>query len=199
MSMQLFHQDILFLQRLLRSAGFYQGKLDGIYGPKTSKAEEEFIFRTSTIEAGIGVLPNVASETAIYSLHPEAQRAARKLYRECRKRSISIRIISGTRSYREQDNLYAIGRSIKGTKVTNAKGGQSNHNFGIAFDIGVFEEGKYLVESPLYNTVGEIGKGLGLEWGGDWKTIKDRPHFQLKTGLGVSEVRRRFEAGEKFV
>jgi peptidoglycan L-alanyl-D-glutamate endopeptidase CwlK len=64
--------------------------------------------------------------------------------------------------------------------VTNAKGGYSNHNFGIAFDIGVFENGKYLGNSPSYRVVGPIGTALGLEWGGNWKTFVDLPHYQLR-------------------
>jgi peptidoglycan L-alanyl-D-glutamate endopeptidase CwlK len=66
--------------------------------------------------------------------------------------------------------------------VTDARGGYSNHNFGVAFDIGVFESGKYLDESPKYKAAGALGSDLGLEWGGNWKTIQDEPHFQLRPG-----------------
>ena len=52
--------------------------------------------------------------------------------------------------------------------------------FGIAFDIGVFEGSKYLDESPKYKTVGALGTDIGLEWGGNWKSIQDEPHFQLR-------------------
>lgn len=93
---------------------------------------------------------------------------------------ITIKIISGLRSYEEQNALYAQGRTKPGNIVTNAKAGYSNHNFGIAFDIGVFEGTKYLGESPKYKVVGALGMELGLEWGGNWKTIKDEPHFQLR-------------------
>lgn len=55
---------------------------------------------------------------------------------------------SGLRTYEEQNALYAQGRTAPGNKVTNAKGGFSNHNFGIAFDIGIFEGAKYLGDSP---------------------------------------------------
>jgi peptidoglycan L-alanyl-D-glutamate endopeptidase CwlK len=64
--------------------------------------------------------------------------------------------------------------------VTNARAGHSNHNFGIAFDIGVFDGGNYIEESPKYKAVGLLGMDLGLEWGGNWKTIQDEPHFQLR-------------------
>ena len=64
--------------------------------------------------------------------------------------------------------------------MTNARGGYSNHNFGIAFDIGVFEGGRYLEESSAYKAVGALGMKLGLDWGGSWRTITDEPHFQLR-------------------
>jgi peptidoglycan LD-endopeptidase CwlK len=71
--------------------------------------------------------------------------------------------------------------------------GYSNHNFGLAFDVGIFDEnGKYiddqaelgLIEratvSRQYGAVGAIGTALGLEWGGNWKNFTDEPHFQLR-------------------
>jgi len=119
---------------------------------------------------------------------------------------VTIKIISGLRTYEEQDTLYAQGRTINKDKdiVTNAKGGQSNHNFGIAFDIGVFEGTKYLKDSPKYKTVGILGVELGLEWGGNWKTIVDQPHFQLRPTWAKSitekemlaELRSRKESGQ---
>ena len=93
---------------------------------------------------------------------------------------INIKVLSGLRSYAEQDALYAQGRTAPGKIVTRAKAGYSNHNFGIAFDIGVFEGNKYLDESPKYKAVGVLGVDLGLEWGGNWKSIVDQPHFQLR-------------------
>jgi peptidoglycan L-alanyl-D-glutamate endopeptidase CwlK len=64
--------------------------------------------------------------------------------------------------------------------VTNARGGYSNHNFGIAFDVGVFSGSRYLPESPKYKAVGALGTDLGLEWGGSWSSLVDQPHFQLR-------------------
>jgi peptidoglycan L-alanyl-D-glutamate endopeptidase CwlK len=93
---------------------------------------------------------------------------------------IQIKIISGLRTWAEQDELYAQGRTKPGSKITNARGGYSNHNFAIAFDVGVFEGTKYLSESIKYKAVGVLGMDLGPEWGGNWKTIVDAPHFQLR-------------------
>ena len=120
------------------------------------------------------------SEKTIASLLPEVQPIARALVQKAALSGIKIKVISGLRTYAEQDALYAQGRTKPGNIVTNAKGGYSNHNFGIAFDIGVFEGSQYLEESSKYQAVGVLGMDLGLEWGGNWKTIVDQPHFQLR-------------------
>jgi peptidoglycan L-alanyl-D-glutamate endopeptidase CwlK len=111
------------------------------------------------------------SEETIATLLPEVRPYARALINKAAATGITIKAISGLRTYAEQDELYAKGRTKPGPKVTNASGGHSNHNFGIAFDIGVFEENKWLPESPKYKAVGALGVDLGLEWGGNWTTI----------------------------
>ena len=146
------------------------------------------------------------SEKVIASLLPEVQSYARALVHKAADAGVTIKIISGLRTYQEQDALYAQGRTTPGDKVTNAKGGQSNHNFGIAFDIGVFEGKKYLSDSPKYKTVGILGVDLGLEWGGNWKTITDQPHFQLRPNWAkelteknmLAELRSRKASGENY-
>ncbi|MFP8781305.1 M15 family metallopeptidase [Hydrogenophaga sp. RWCD_12] len=143
-----------------------------------------------------GVAPEAAissvdprSETNIATLQPQVQGLARALVQKAADNGISIKVLSGTRSYAEQDALYAKGRTAPGPKVTNARGGYSNHNFGIAFDIGVFSGGKFLADSPKYKAVGVLGMELGLEWGGNWTSIVDQPHFQLRPvwAAGMSE------------
>lgn len=120
------------------------------------------------------------SEGVIATLLPEVRPMARALVHKAAALGITIRIISGLRTFEEQDALYALGRSAPGHIVTNARGGYSNHNFGIAFDIGVFEGNKYLPDSVKYKVVGALGMDMGLEWGGNWKSITDQPHFQYR-------------------
>lgn len=133
------------------------------------------------------------SETNIATLQPKAQRAARLFLHELRNHlpsGVTVEIISGTRTYAEQDALYA-----QRPRVTKARGGFSNHNFGIAWDIGFFKGRKYLEESPLYAFAGGIGRMLGLDWGGDWKSLIDEPHFQLKTNLTLADLRSLHDSG----
>lgn len=59
--------------------------------------------------------------------------------------------------------------------------------------------GSFLMNRPLYKKVGDLGKGIGLEWGGDWKTFTDEPHFQAVREDDLKEIAAKFEKGEAFV
>jgi peptidoglycan L-alanyl-D-glutamate endopeptidase CwlK len=143
------------------------------------------------------------SERNIATLLPEVRPLARALVQRAAQDGIQVKVISGTRSYAEQDALYAQGRTAPGMIVTKARGGESNHNFGIAFDVGIFEGTKYLENSPRYMAVGAIGIDLGLEWGGSWESFADQPHFQLRPTWAaelsekqmLAALRSRIEAG----
>lgn len=95
------------------------------------------------------------------------------------------------RSDDEQAELYAIGRSLPGKKVTNAKPGESKHNkldvktgkpAAEAFDIAIIVDGKlnWDINHRVWQLAGEVGERLGLEWAGRWTKFKEGPHFQLK-------------------
>lgn len=139
------------------------------------------------------------SERNIATLSLKAQREARLFLGRQRKEGGLVRIISGTRTYAEQNTLFRKGRfGNPGPVVTNASGGYSNHNFGIAWDIGVFTPGGgYLSDGPEYAQAAKLGLIGPVEWGGNWKSIVDLPHFQLALGLRVSELRSAFENGDK--
>lgn len=143
------------------------------------------------------------TEKNIATLVPKAQAIARTFIisasEAMRAKGVEVKIIGGTRTYAEQNALYAKGRTAPGPKVTNARGGYSNHNFGVAFDIGLFKAGKYLEESPLYAECGKIGEACGLEWGGRWKRFADEPHYQLKTGLTLAQMRDKIAQGTPIV
>jgi peptidoglycan LD-endopeptidase CwlK len=134
----------------------------------------------------------------IATLAPQVRPLAEKLIETAVAAGINAKIISGTRTYAEQNAIYAQGRTKPGKIVTKAQGGQSWHNFGIAFDIGIFSaDGKtYHGESKDYKTVGGMGKAIGLEWGGDWKFV-DEPHFQYNPkNYTLAEMRSRKDGGK---
>jgi peptidoglycan L-alanyl-D-glutamate endopeptidase CwlK len=193
-------EDVLFLQRLLKCQGIYTGRLDGSWGKKTDAAVVESESRAAQLKVRLGTFDS-RSETTIASLHLQAQETARIFLAAFASQPYTVRLISGVRTYAEQNALYAQGRTRPGKKVTNARGGQSNHNFGIAWDIGIFSDGKYLPESPIYKQAAPVALAAttGLEWGGNWITIQDKPHYQLLTNRTISEVRDLFESGKPYI
>lgn len=197
MSAPLSKSEVLHWQRMFASAGYYKGKLDGIWGPLTDEADMEWEDHYASLRDRLGAR-DTRTERHLSGILPRAQERARQLLAVLDRWS-DARIISGTRSYAEQDALWEIGRTgatAKQPRVTNARGGQSLHNFGIAFDIGLFEEGRYMEEPSLYDRAGAMVEEVaGLEWGGAWKTFPDRPHYQIATKLRIGEIRRHFEAG----
>lgn len=178
--------------------------VDGNAGPETWNAIYSRIVPNAKPLAATSDKVDDRSEKIIATLLPEVQPYARALVTKAAANGVTIKVISGLRTYDEQNDLYAQGRTKPGKVVTNARGGYSNHNFGIAFDIGVFEGSKYLDESPKYKAVGVLGMDLGLEWGGNWKTIQDEPHFQLRPKWAedesekdmLAELRSRKESGK---
>lgn len=99
-----------------------------------------------------------------------------KLIEECKKQGINIKITETYRSQARQDYLYAQGRTRAGNIVTNAK--TSVHSSRKAFDVCINVKGQEY-DDKLLKQVGKIGVSLGLEWGGNWSTFKDSPHFQM--------------------
>lgn len=107
----------------------------------------------------------------------------RSVIKEMYKKGIYVGVAQAYRSKAEQDKLYAKGRrGIVGEKiVTNAKGGQSNHNFGVAVDLFQYSsdgsEALFLTDTHFMQIVKEMKKH-GMKWGGDWSSFKDFPHFE---------------------
>lgn len=121
-------------------------------------------------------------------LEPIVAHKAEQLIALAKLHDINLRITSGHRSHEEQDALYAQGRTKPGNIVTNAKGGESLHNYAVAFDVVDRQRG-YDTDWEL---IGTLGKTLGLEWGGDWTDFVDRPHFQYTAGYTLKD----FQSGQ---
>lgn len=134
---------------------------------------------------------NMASGT-----HPVVRESALEMIKRAYKEGINVQISEGHRSYKRQNELYAQGRTKSGNIVTNARGGQSWHNFGIAIDFFLTNHtGSTAVWTVNSNwrRVAAIGKSLGFEWGGDWTSFKDYPHLQMTGGYTLAQLR----AGKK--
>jgi peptidoglycan LD-endopeptidase CwlK len=140
------------------------------------------------------------SESRINKLHPSIRSLARELVAKAQAEGIFLRVTSGMRTYEEQAKLYAKGRTEPGPIVTNAKPGYSYHNFGLALDVVPIENGAANWNSSHWNRIGQIGKSLGFDWGGDWKSFKDKPHFEKSFGWTLAQLRNEYELnGGQFI
>ena len=63
-----------------------------------------------------------------------------------------------------------------------AQGGQSPYNTGRAIDVAPVTGGTNEVDwsEPITPEIAEYGKRQGFQWGGDWNTFKDYPHFEME-------------------
>lgn len=178
------------VQTILQTRGIYTGKIDGLDGRLTWNAiaaalgvGSDAAGEAPAAAGGAPALPDPGPGTAdprseryIRTLNPAVQPLARKFLAACVANGIDAKIISGYRTYGEQATLYA---RYKAGGPTAAPPGHSNHNFGLAFDVGIFDGSRYLEESGLYRKAGQLGKDVGLLWGGDWSN-GDEPHFEMR-------------------
>lgn len=141
------------------------------------------------------------SSRKIEHLHPKVQTMAIRFKEECAAEEIDILITCTWRDNEEQDRLYARGRTVMfedGHKVgivTNAKAGQSLHNYGLALDVVPMRGGKPVwgqtgADAALWERVGAIAERVGFEWAGRWKRFRELPHLQYTGGHPLSHFQR---------
>jgi len=117
-------------------------------------------------------------------LHPKIQPFLEEAISQCSSNGYAITLTETYRTPERQDFLYAQGRTTAGDIVTNARGMESMHNYGLAVDIMVNKN--FLVKDE----VGCIFENLGFEWGAKWKSIQDFPHFQMTFNLKLSDLKK---------
>ena len=142
--------------------------------------------------------------------HPRLQRLASTWMKACATHGITVVIGETFRTVAEQDALYAQGRTKPGKKVTNAPGSSysSQHQWGIAFDFylkmdidgdGSMSDDAFNDSTGMFKKAAEIAKDLGLGWGGDWKSIVDKPHVYLPDwGSGTGILKQKYGTFEAF-
>ena len=130
-------------------------------------------------------------------MHPLLRTELANILREIEQGGVSIRLTQTLRTIQEQNDLYAIGRTKPGKIVTNAKGGQSYHNYGLACDFCLLHKDgsiSWNMHEDLdkdgiadWMEVVKIFEKYGWEWGGKWK-FKDTPHFQKTFGKSIKDL-----------
>ena len=133
-------------------------------------------------------------------LDPRVAAFCRQHIALCAAHGIKLLVTFTFRSKETQAALYAQGRTAPGPIVTNAKPGESFHNYGLAYDVVPVKPNgapDWDVSSAAavarWATIGALGKSLGLRWGGDFNSIKDRPHFEWSGNLTLKDL----QAGKK--
>jgi len=133
---------------------------------------------------------DIHSNRRIETLHPAIREDVYRFINTIEiKHNIYLRITQALRTFEEQDELYAQGRTKAGNIVTKAKGGDSFHNYGLAFDICEIKD-KQALWSLDWDIIVPEAKKLGFEWGGDFKSISDKPHFQKTFGLSIADCKK---------
>ncbi len=125
----------------------------------------------------------------ISDLHPKVQTLCKRFIEMCKTKGIDVIITSTYRDFASQDALFAQGRTKPGKKVTNARAGQSYHNFRCAFDFVPIVNGKAVWnDTGLFTKCGEIAELVGLEWAGRWTKFKEMAHCQYTGGLTLKDL-----------
>lgn len=125
----------------------------------------------------------------VEDLHPKVADLCRQFLSRCNEAGIDVLITSTYRDHESQAELYAQGRTKPGAKVTNAKPGQSFHNWRVAFDFVPIVNGKAAWNDlALFTRCGEIAESIGLEWAGRWKKMKEMAHCQYTGGLTIADL-----------
>src|SRR5688500_7735388 len=137
-----------------------------------------------------------SSEKRLQQLHPAVASAVRGVIADLAAKGIVVEVVQGLRTFAEQDDLYAKGRTKPGAIVTQARGGQSNHNYGLAADLCPFTAQQPDWDAPMgtWAAIGASAAAHGLEWGGQWKKFLDKPHVQLPA-MSVKECASCYAAG----
>lgn len=145
----------------------------------------------------------------IAKLHPKLRKDAAAVLskvNEALTGRAMCRVTFGLRTFKEQQYLYEQGRTKPGEKVTNAKAGQSLHNYGLALDFAFIIDGKEASWDEKKDWDGDkqadwmevvnIFRKAGWEWGGDWRSFKDMPHFQKTFGHDWPDLLEKYKAGK---
>lgn len=136
-------------------------------------------------------------------LHPKLRAIAIEAWEqavEAMPANVMIKITQTYRTFAQSDALYAQGRTTPGQIVTNAKAGQSYHNYALAFDFSMTTNGKadWTVGPNWMEVVGIMGHH-GFTWGGNFAgSFKDAPHFEMTFGHNWRDLLALHNAG-KFI
>lgn len=124
------------------------------------------------------------SSRSLDDLDARVKPLAESFLASCKAAGYDMLVTCTLRSYEEQTELYAQGRTAPGKIVTKAKPGSSAHNYGLALDVVPIVNGKpywqFSQKDPVWSKIGAIGQQAGLQWlGAPGSKFVEGCHFQL--------------------
>jgi len=154
----------------------------------------------------------------IQQAHPAIRQQLLQEYREANNllgKGVRLRFTRVYSTPAEQNELFALGRTKKGKRVTNAQAWESIHNYALAFDIvllvdtdgnGTFETASWDMLKDWdkdtrsdWMEVVNYFKSKGWEWGGDWPRFKDGPHFQKAFGYTWRQLKAKIDKNDVII
>ncbi len=191
--------------------------VDGEVGPKTIKSAVKHGFKgfeandsndKNTIVKAVEATPvshlniftglskvDQINAAKLAGVCPALQSRGQKFIEAAAADGVIVQIVQGLRTFAEQDELFKKGRTKPGKRVTNARGGQSNHNFGLALDFAPVVGGKVSWDEKLYRPFGKWAAAAGLSWGGNWTKFKDLPHVEYLKGHSLAQIQELYRKG----
>ncbi|MCM3749537.1 M15 family metallopeptidase [Paenibacillus pasadenensis] len=145
------------------------------------------------------ISPSLYKEVpAVSEIHPKVAIALTQLYAQAQSIGIQVVYNGGLRSYAEQDKLYEQGRSKAGRIVTNDRGGDSYHNYGLAVDFVLIQRGNLDWNMNYdgnrngksdWKEVIELANKLGFTMGSGGKEYPDHLHLQMDFGYSIRQLK----------
>jgi hypothetical protein len=169
---------------------FQQAQGLGLSAADEGKIGRATLAALETANASIlGSIAKVDKRNKMIHLHPAFRKALAVLAEALDRRGMAALITDGFRSFAEQDALFAQGRTTRGKIVTKAKGGESNHNYGLAVDLYPVLDGRVLTDVPpgtvparrfkdTQQAIIDEAERAGLSSGIHFSSV-DPPHVQL--------------------
>jgi peptidoglycan LD-endopeptidase CwlK len=132
----------------------------------------------------------VISSRNLEDLLPVVKDMAEQLIEACKAAGVDLIIVSTYRDLEAQAEIYAKGRSTPGPIRTNAKPGESLHNWRVAIDFCPLEFGKAAWDDmAAFERVGELAETIGFEWAGRWTgRLREEGHIQYRGGLSLAQL-----------
>jgi peptidoglycan LD-endopeptidase CwlK len=173
---------------------------DGVFGPRTARAVLRDLSNNGAEDVGeTPTLLDARTLRTLSTLDVLAQQRFEDFTMLAQATAATLGCeyiaISGHRTWEEQDALFE-----KGPHITRARGGFSNHNFGIAVDYGVFQgagkiycdDSKPDLAKRVHAACAAHAKSCGLDWGGWWQ-MRDYPHYEIRTDLSSAQKRELYQ------